>query len=97
MQPLGMRDGQWTCAQMLGEQAAKMPAGNAKSLSEPFNIAIVQGAVGYEAKPALDGRRRSRPGRRTRRTLGPATQAGTVASLTRSRSGRVKRDVFTFR
>lgn len=63
------------CAQMLCEQAAKMPRADAQAFSQRPDAAAVQSALVDHAQGAPDRRRGATPGRASGRRLGPASQA----------------------
>jgi hypothetical protein len=53
MQSLRMRNGQRTCAQMLGEQSSQVATGYAEPVGQSLDIAIIQRSISDQAKTSL--------------------------------------------
>ena len=48
MQSLRMRDSKWASAEVFTKQAAEMPTCYAETVGQPFDVAIIQGAISDE-------------------------------------------------
>jgi hypothetical protein len=96
MQSLRMRDRKRTCAKMPRKQAPQVSAGHTESVSESFDVAAVERAVGYQAQAAPHGCRRPFPGGRARCAFGPTPKAGTKTRLSGCGRSWVETDVLAF-
>ena len=92
-----MCHGEWRGAEVFGKKPAQMSAGNTQAIGQAFNVAVVEGAVRYQAQATSHSGRSAAPGRRPWCALRAAAQARTEAGFTRGRGARKKPDVLAFR
>ena len=80
-QPAVCRHGLRACAGMRKKETPELPLADTEPFGECFDASLVERAFFDEAERARHGRRRSRPGRRSRRCFRPAAQAGSKSRL----------------
>ena len=78
------------------KQPPQVSAGHTESVSESFDVAVVERAVGYQAQAAPHGCRRPFPGGRARSAFWPTSKAGSKTRFSGCGRSRVKTDVFAF-
>ncbi len=82
---------------MLLKEAPQLPATDAEPGRQVVDAAIVQRTGLDQGQGARDGVRAALPGRRCRRKLRTAAQAGTKSGCLRRRGGEVEADVLPLR
>lgn len=97
MQPLSVSNRERRSTYVLCEQATKMAARHAKSVGQVFNIPIIESAVRDQPQPSTYGCGSPAPGRGTRSTFGPASQAGSEPRLAGGSGTRVERNIAALR
>lgn len=93
----GARHLEWARADVSTEETVEVARTDAQSRGEVVDAPLIEGAFPDQPYRSMDGSARSLPGRRERRGLGPAAQAGPVAGDFGGGRGRIEADVLALR